>query len=65
MLQIFGPVQCVIKFKDINDVIKRANTTHYGLAAGVVTNDLNKALTIANSVKGGSVWLVTSLSTLD
>ena len=58
--QIFGPVQCVIKFKDINDAITKANTTHYGLAAGVITNDINKALTIANSVKGGSVWLVTS-----
>jgi len=55
--EIFGPVQCVIKFKDINDAIKKANTTHYGLAAGVITNDINKALTIANSVKGGSVWI--------
>jgi len=53
-------VQCVIKFKDINDAISKANATHYGLAAGVITNDINKALTIANSVKGGSVWLVTS-----
>ena len=59
-LQIFGPVQVLIKFKDISDAIKKANATSYGLAAGVVTNDINKAMTVANSVKGGSVWLVTS-----
>jgi acyl-CoA reductase-like NAD-dependent aldehyde dehydrogenase len=55
--EIFGPIQCLIKFKDINDAIKMANATHYGLAAGVVTNDINKALTFANSVKSGSIWI--------
>jgi len=55
--EIFGPVQCLIKFKDVHEVIERANATMYGLAAGVVTNDINKAMTVANNVRGGSVWI--------
>lgn len=56
LYQIFGPVQQILKFKDINDAIERANRTHYGLGAAVFTQDINKALTIANSVKDGTVW---------
>ena len=55
--EIFGPVQCLLKFKDIDEVIKRSNQTNYGLAAGVLTNDINKALLVANNVKGGSIWI--------
>src|SRR5580698_10073280 len=47
--EIFGPVMSIIKFKDIDDVIERANNTTYGLAAGVWTRDINKVLAIANS----------------
>ena len=50
-------MQCLLKFKDADEVIKRANQTNYGLAAGVLTNDINKALLVANKVKGGSIWL--------
>merc|ERR1712189_158337 len=39
------------------EVIERANRTHYGLAAGVPTKDIDKAMTIANSVQAGSVWI--------
>ena len=56
LLQIFGPVQQIIKFKEIEEVIERANKTHYGLAAGVLTKDIDKAMTIANSLQAGSVW---------
>jgi len=55
--EIFGPVQCLIKFKTVDEVIEKANATAYGLAAGVVTKDLNKALTVANNVRGGSIWV--------
>jgi len=55
--EIFGPVQCLIKFKDVNDAIKKANATLYGLAAGVVTNNINTAMTVANNVRGGSIWV--------
>lgn len=55
-MQIFGPVQQILKFKDLNEVIERANKTHYGLGAAVFTRDINKALTIANSIRAGTVW---------
>jgi len=55
--EIFGPVQQIIKFKEIEEVIERANKTHYGLAAGVLTKDIDKAMTIANSLQAGSVWI--------
>lgn len=54
--QIFGPVQQIMKFRSIDEVIRRANNTHYGLAAGVFTNDINKALTIAAALQAGTVW---------
>ncbi|PSN40134.1 Aldehyde dehydrogenase X, partial [Blattella germanica] len=45
--EIFGPVQSILKFKTLEEVIERANKTSYGLAAGVVTNDINTALVFA------------------
>lgn len=55
--EIFGPVMSIIKFKDINEVIERANKTMYGLAAAVWTQDISKAHAIANSVRAGTVWV--------
>ncbi|MDJ0797051.1 MAG: aldehyde dehydrogenase family protein [Calothrix sp. MO_167.B12] len=55
--EIFGPVMSIIKFKDINEVIERANNTMYGLAAAVWTQDISKAHTIANNVRAGTVWV--------
>jgi len=55
--EIFGPVQSIFKFTDINEAIERANATKYGLAAGIMTNDINKALLFAQSVHAGSVWV--------
>ena len=57
-LQIFGPVQQIIKFKDVDEVIDRANDTVYGLAAAVFTKDIDKALAISNGVRAGTVWSV-------
>ncbi len=45
-----------MKFKDIDEVIERANKTTYGLAAAVMTKDLNKALKISHSLRAGTVW---------
>jgi len=55
--EIFGPVMSIIKFKSMDEIIKRANATDYGLAAGVLTRDLQKALTFAHNVRAGTVWV--------
>ncbi len=55
--EIFGPVLAVAKFKDIDEVVKRANKTIYGLAAAVWTRDITKAHAIANRVRAGTVWV--------
>ncbi|XP_049951814.1 aldehyde dehydrogenase 1A1-like [Schistocerca serialis cubense] len=55
--EIFGPVQSIIKFKTLEEVIERANNTTYGLASGILTNDINSALTVANALEAGSVWI--------
>ncbi|XVF84942.1 hypothetical protein PTKIN_Ptkin17bG0079500 [Pterospermum kingtungense] len=55
--EIFGPVQTILKFNDIDEVIRRANTTSYGLAAGVFTQDLDTANTLSRALKVGTVWI--------
>lgn len=57
--EIFGPVAVVIKFKDEADVIRMANESEYGLGGGVFTQDINKALNVANSLETGRVWINT------
>lgn len=54
--EIFGPVQSIFKFHNLEEVIARCNATTYGLAAGIITNDINKAMQFAKSVQAGSVW---------
>ncbi|KAJ8759033.1 hypothetical protein K2173_003271 [Erythroxylum novogranatense] len=55
--EIFGPVQSILKFKDLGDVIRRANNTHYGLAAGVFTQDIDVANTLTRALRVGTVWV--------
>jgi len=55
--EIFGPVLSVIKFKDTEEVIARANSTDFGLAAAVWTRDIGKAHAIAERVRAGTVWV--------
>ncbi|GJQ72716.1 hypothetical protein Trydic_g1373 [Trypoxylus dichotomus] len=55
--EIFGPVQTILKFETLDEVIERANNTTYGLAAGVVTQNLNTALVFSQAVQAGSVWV--------
>jgi len=55
--EIFGPVQSIFKFNTIEEAIERANNTSYGLAAGIMTNDINKALEFVQGVQAGSVWV--------
>lgn len=55
--EIFGPVQSILKFKDIDEVIRRANTTRYGLAAGVFTHNLDTANTLSRALRAGTIWI--------
>ena len=55
--EIFGPVMQVLRFKDIDEVVTRANATDYGLAAAVWTRDIGKAHAVANRVRAGTVWV--------
>lgn len=42
--EIFGPVQSILKFKTVDEVVERANKTMYGLAAGLCTKDIPKLM---------------------
>ncbi|XP_050533894.1 aldehyde dehydrogenase 1A1-like [Daktulosphaira vitifoliae] len=55
--EIFGPVQQILKFKTIDEVIERSNNTEYGLAAGILTKNIDIALKFSESVDAGSVWV--------
>lgn len=57
--EIFGPVLAVVKFKDAPEAVKFANDTEYGLASGVHTTSIEKAIFVANNLKAGTVWVNT------
>ncbi|MCA9061547.1 MAG: aldehyde dehydrogenase family protein [Planctomycetaceae bacterium] len=55
--EIFGPVMSVLKFRDVNEVLQRANNTNYGLAAAVWTRDIKRAHRVAAAVQAGTIWV--------
>jgi aldehyde dehydrogenase (NAD+) len=55
--EIFGPVISAIPFKDVDDLIERANATMFGLGSGVWTRDVSKAHRFAKAIRAGSVWV--------
>uniref|UniRef100_A0A8B9LUA9 Aldehyde dehydrogenase 1 family, member A3 n=1 Tax=Astyanax mexicanus TaxID=7994 RepID=A0A8B9LUA9_ASTMX len=55
--EIFGPVQCIMKFKSQEEVIERANSTHYGLAAAVFTRSVDRAMSVSSALEAGTVWV--------
>jgi aldehyde dehydrogenase (NAD+) len=55
--EIFGPVMSIIRFRDLDEVVERADNTPYELAAAVWTRDIGKAHAIANNVRAGTVWI--------
>ncbi|CAG9263161.1 aldehyde dehydrogenase [Paraburkholderia caribensis] len=61
--EIFGPVACVIPFDDEAQLIRLANESPFGLAAGVWTEDYRRALTVGRRVNAGTVWINTYKST--
>jgi len=57
--EIFGPVLTVGRFRDLNEVLQRANDTQFGLGASVWTRDLNKAHWFIKNFRAGTVWVNT------
>ncbi|WP_338448488.1 aldehyde dehydrogenase family protein [Niallia oryzisoli] len=57
--EIFGPVVSGIPFDDMDEMIKLANQTVYGLGGGVCTTDLRKAHKVAHALRTGNVWVNT------
>ena len=57
--EIFGPVLSVLTFDDVDQVIERANSNPYGLAAAVWTNNVKKAHTVSRMLRAGTVWINT------
>ncbi|KFY80527.1 hypothetical protein V499_00631 [Pseudogymnoascus sp. VKM F-103] len=57
--EIFGPVLCILTFSTVDEVIRRANDTPLGLAAGVFTKDLNLAHKVIGKLEAGITWVNT------
>jgi betaine-aldehyde dehydrogenase len=55
--EIFGPVMTVLEFNDEREVIERANATVFGLAAGVFTQDINRAHRVIAELEAGTCWI--------
>ena len=57
--EIFGPVACILKFRDEDEVIRMANDNAYGLGGAVWTRDLNRAIRISRGIETGRMWVNT------
>ena len=57
--EIFGPVMSILKFETEEEVIARANSTEYGLAAGIFTNDFSRAHRVIAKLQAGICWINT------
>jgi aldehyde dehydrogenase (NAD+) len=55
--EIFGPVLSVIPFEDEEELIRQANDTRFGLAAGIWTRDIQRAHRVAHALRAGTVWI--------
>ncbi len=55
--EIFGPVMQILKFKTLDEVVERANSSEYGLAASVFTKNVDNAIQVSNNLRAGTVWV--------
>ena len=57
--EVFGPVLSVIKFKDEEEAVAIANDIAYGLGAGIWTQSVKRAHSVARRIRAGTVWVNT------
>jgi aldehyde dehydrogenase (NAD+) len=57
--EVFGPLLCVIPFKDEDHAVEISNDIDFGLAAGIWTKDLARAHRVARRIQAGTVWINT------
>ena len=57
--EVFGPVLVAEPFDTVEDAVRLANESDFGLAAGVFTSDMSKAWRIASAIRAGTVWINT------
>ncbi|MGH4001240.1 MAG: aldehyde dehydrogenase [Pseudonocardiaceae bacterium] len=57
--EIFGPVAAIMPFENEDEVLRLANDTDYGLAAGVWTSNLSRAHRVADRLEAGTIWINT------
>ncbi|ONH67019.1 Aldehyde dehydrogenase 5, mitochondrial [Cyberlindnera fabianii] len=57
--EIFGPIVTISKFKTVDEVVEYANDSEYGLAAGVHTSDIDKAIDVSSRINAGTIWVNT------
>ena len=57
--EVFGPVLSIMGFDDEKQAVEMANNTIYGLAAGVWTEDIGRAMRVSRAIKAGTVWVNT------
>ncbi len=55
--EIFGPVLSILRFSGTDEVISRANDSQFGLSSAVWTQDIDKAYTVTEALKAGTVWI--------
>jgi aldehyde dehydrogenase (NAD+) len=55
--EIFGPVEEIFEWSDYDEMMEQANDVDYGLAAGVITNDISQAYETAKDLEAGNIWI--------
>ena len=55
--EIFGPVVSILRFRELDEAIAVANSTPYGLSAGIWTRDIDKALRASRTLRAGTIWV--------
>ncbi len=55
--EVFGPLACILTFRDEDEVVARANDTPFGLSAGVFTRDIQRAHRVIAAIDAGTCWI--------